>query len=214
MTHQASRRRASLSRLHDGGTAASQNEFVPRSQRELIRWKRHATRQLDLHSGTGRTNRAAADIQQLEPGPGGRSQHDLVGTRVLLRRERRSLVDGATGASWILQPASSSSIGMIDSEDVLDGTVVRVPKAYPAYFGELSANSGRFAPISTNSPIYTRSDATGCIDTTIKTIPCWRPTARSTRSSTADENPRSGQSTPTTAITRKIPEAGRDLTSH
>ena len=28
------------------------------------------------------------------------------------------------------------SIGLIDRRDVLDGTVVRVPKAYPAYFGE------------------------------------------------------------------------------
>ncbi len=27
-------------------------------------------------------------------------------------------------------------IGLIDSHDVIDGTVVRVPKAYPAYFGE------------------------------------------------------------------------------
>jgi protoporphyrinogen oxidase len=27
---------------------------------------------------------------------------------------------------------------MIDRGDVLDGTVVRVPKAYPAYFGEYS----------------------------------------------------------------------------
>jgi protoporphyrinogen oxidase len=27
-------------------------------------------------------------------------------------------------------------IGLIDRDDVLDGTVVRVPKAYPAYFGE------------------------------------------------------------------------------
>jgi protoporphyrinogen oxidase len=26
-------------------------------------------------------------------------------------------------------------IGMIDKADVLDGTVIRVPKAYPAYFG-------------------------------------------------------------------------------
>jgi len=30
------------------------------------------------------------------------------------------------------------SIGMIDRRDVLDGTVVRVPKAYPAYFGQYS----------------------------------------------------------------------------
>jgi protoporphyrinogen oxidase len=29
-------------------------------------------------------------------------------------------------------------IGMIDRRDVLDGTVVRVPKAYPAYFGAYS----------------------------------------------------------------------------
>jgi protoporphyrinogen oxidase len=27
-------------------------------------------------------------------------------------------------------------IGMIDRGDILDGTLVRVPKAYPAYFGE------------------------------------------------------------------------------
>ena len=33
-------------------------------------------------------------------------------------------------------------IGLIDRSDVLDGTVVRVPKAYPAYFGEY-ANIGR-----------------------------------------------------------------------
>jgi len=29
-----------------------------------------------------------------------------------------------------------AQIGMIDPADVLDGTLVRVPKAYPAYFGE------------------------------------------------------------------------------
>ncbi len=29
-----------------------------------------------------------------------------------------------------------AQIGLIDRDDVLDGTVVRVPKAYPAYFGE------------------------------------------------------------------------------
>jgi len=31
-----------------------------------------------------------------------------------------------------------AKIGLIDRRDVLDGTVVRVPKAYPAYFGEYS----------------------------------------------------------------------------
>jgi protoporphyrinogen oxidase len=29
-------------------------------------------------------------------------------------------------------------IGLIDRRDVLDGTLVRVPKAYPAYFGSYS----------------------------------------------------------------------------
>ncbi len=32
--------------------------------------------------------------------------------------------------------AELESIGMIDRSQVIDGTVVRVPKAYPAYFGE------------------------------------------------------------------------------
>jgi protoporphyrinogen oxidase len=32
--------------------------------------------------------------------------------------------------------AELAKIGLIDEKDVLDGTVVRVPKAYPAYFGE------------------------------------------------------------------------------
>ncbi len=30
------------------------------------------------------------------------------------------------------------TIGLIDRKDVIDGTVVRVPKAYPAYFGSYS----------------------------------------------------------------------------
>ena len=34
-------------------------------------------------------------------------------------------------------------IGLIDRRDVLDGTIVRVPKAYPAYFGEY----GRFGRV-------------------------------------------------------------------
>jgi protoporphyrinogen oxidase len=35
-----------------------------------------------------------------------------------------------------LAAAELEKIGLIDRRDVLDGTVVRVPKAYPAYFGE------------------------------------------------------------------------------
>src|SRR6266404_5486024 len=34
--------------------------------------------------------------------------------------------------------AELEKIGLIDRRDVMDGTVVRVPKAYPAYFGEYS----------------------------------------------------------------------------
>jgi protoporphyrinogen oxidase len=34
--------------------------------------------------------------------------------------------------------AELEKLGMINREDILDGTVVRVPKAYPAYFGEYS----------------------------------------------------------------------------
>ena len=34
--------------------------------------------------------------------------------------------------------AELAKIGLIAIEDVLDGTVVRVPKAYPAYFGAYS----------------------------------------------------------------------------
>lgn len=42
-----------------------------------------------------------------------------------------------TDASFIDFAARElEKIGMIDRRDVLDGTVVRVPKAYPAYFGE------------------------------------------------------------------------------
>jgi protoporphyrinogen oxidase len=32
--------------------------------------------------------------------------------------------------------AELEKIGLLDRRDVVDGTVVRVPKAYPAYFGE------------------------------------------------------------------------------
>ena len=37
--------------------------------------------------------------------------------------------------------AELEKIGMIESADILDGTVVRVPKAYPAYFGEYNSFS-------------------------------------------------------------------------
>jgi protoporphyrinogen oxidase len=69
-------------------------------------------------------------------------------------------------------------IGMIDRSDVLDGTVVRVPKAYPAYFGEYNQFGKVRELIWSGSPISIPSDATACTATTIRTIPCWPPTAR------------------------------------
>ena len=34
-----------------------------------------------------------------------------------------------------LASSELDKIGIIDKRDVLDGTVIRMPKAYPAYFG-------------------------------------------------------------------------------
>ena len=45
----------------------------------------------------------------------------------LWRRKDRDMIDFAAG--------ELEKIGMIDHVDVLDGTVIRVPKTYPAYFG-------------------------------------------------------------------------------
>jgi protoporphyrinogen oxidase len=42
----------------------------------------------------------------------------------------------ADSAFLTFAAAELAKIGLIDPNDVLDGTVVRVPKAYPAYFGE------------------------------------------------------------------------------
>jgi protoporphyrinogen oxidase len=44
----------------------------------------------------------------------------------------------ADGAFLSFAAAELAKIGLIAAEDVLDGTVVRVPKAYPAYFGAYS----------------------------------------------------------------------------
>ena len=46
------------------------------------------------------------------------------------------------------------TIGMIDRRDVLDGTVVRVPKAYPAYFGEYREFSAVRAYLDQFSNLY------------------------------------------------------------
>ena len=50
--------------------------------------------------------------------------------------EGDSLWSMLNGAFLDFAAMELEKIGMIDRADVLDGTVVRVPKAYPAYFGE------------------------------------------------------------------------------
>lgn len=51
-------------------------------------------------------------------------------------REGDELWSAADGAFLDLAARELAKIGLIDIADVIDGTVVRVPKAYPAYFGE------------------------------------------------------------------------------
>jgi protoporphyrinogen oxidase len=53
-------------------------------------------------------------------------------------REGDELWSMADGQFLDFAAGELEQIGMIDRRDVLDGTVVRVPKAYPAYFGEYS----------------------------------------------------------------------------
>jgi protoporphyrinogen oxidase len=51
-------------------------------------------------------------------------------------REGDDLWSMADGEFVDFAAGELAKIGMLDRNDVLDGTVVRVPKAYPAYFGE------------------------------------------------------------------------------
>src|ERR1700733_9157772 len=69
-------------------------------------------------------------------------------------------------------------IGLIDRKDVIDGTLVRVPKAYPVYFGTYS----QFERIRTFLDRFPNipSAGTACIGTTIRTTRCWRPLIRRT----------------------------------
>jgi protoporphyrinogen oxidase len=53
-------------------------------------------------------------------------------------REGDDLWSMADGRFIDFSASELEKIGMIDRADVLDGTLVRVPKAYPAYFGEYS----------------------------------------------------------------------------
>ena len=64
-------------------------------------------------------------------------------------------------------------IGLIDERDVIDGTVVRVPKAYPAYFGKY-ARMASSELSSTGSRMSMPSAATACTATITRIIQCWR----------------------------------------
>jgi protoporphyrinogen oxidase len=70
----------------------------------------------------------------LEPGTGRRPRHDLVGLGYFCREgddlwsmDNHRFIDYAA--------AELEKIGLIDRRDVIDGTLVRIPQAYPAYFG-------------------------------------------------------------------------------
>ncbi len=80
------------------------------------------------------TRRPPADLQQLEPVPGARPADRLDRRGVLLLRDRRmwKMADADFAA---LAVTELERIGIIRSEDVLDSTVIRMPKTYPAYFG-------------------------------------------------------------------------------
>ena len=80
----------------------------------------------------------------------------------------------ADGAFLSFAAAELAKIGLIAVEDVLDGTVVRVPKAYPAYFGAYRTLAGCVSGW-TRSATSTPSGATACIATTTRITPCWRP---------------------------------------
>ncbi len=73
-------------------------------------------------------------------------------------------------------------IGIIERSAVLDATVIRMPKTYPAYFGTYDRfdEIRRFSTASRTSSCWA---ATACTATTTRTIRCSRPWWRSTISS-------------------------------
>ena len=77
--------------------------------------------------------------------------------------------------------AELEKIGLIDRRDVIDGTLVRVPKAYPAYFGTYGEFDTLRVYLDRVLKSLSRSAETACTATTIRIIPCWRPAARSAR---------------------------------
>ena len=79
--------------------------------------------------------RSPADIQQLEPDLVADPDTVSLGLEYFCA-EGDGLWSMADHGFLSFAAAELAKIGLIDEKDVLDGTVVRVPKAYPAYFGE------------------------------------------------------------------------------
>ena len=76
-------------------------------------------------------------------------------------------------------------LNLIKRQDVLDGTVVSVPKAYPAYFGEYRQFDIVRALLGRVPQPLIRSGATGCIATTTRITRCSQQNGPPIRSSTA-----------------------------
>ena len=104
------------------------------------------------------------------------SSTTLAGAGVFLQRDRDlwKLSDEKL-SRWPVYELSQ--IGICDAADVLDATVVRMPKTYPAYFGtydrfdEIRRYLDRFE-------IYSWSVATACTSTTTRITRCSPPCSR------------------------------------
>ena len=111
-----------------------------------------------------------------------------------------SMADGRLSNS----PPTSSKDRSHRARDVLDGTVVRVPKAYPAYFGEYRQfddvrayldDSAIYIPIGRNGMHrYNNQD---------HSMLAAKGAVRFDHQRRPRASPKSGTSTPTTTITRK-----------
>ena len=136
--------------------------------------------QLDLHPGAGRPARPTADLQQLE-------SRTWSLTRTPYRSaSSTSATKATTCGRWTtaqfldFAARELEKIGLIDRRQVLDGTVVRVPKAYPAYFGEYREIGQRAGLPVVVSRTCSPSAATACTATTTRITRCWPPRPRST----------------------------------
>jgi hypothetical protein len=89
---------------------------------------------LDLRAGAGRSGWQNPDFQQLEPLPGqGFSLH--MGGLEYFCNQSDSLWCKIDGEMIQLGTDEMQRMGFIEPGDVMDATVIRMEKTYPAYFG-------------------------------------------------------------------------------